>query len=505
MSDMAQMLRSGAGPTGQPIDPQRMMAAQWDMIARKRQAGVPLTPEEEQAVAEGEAYKSQIGEPMARGTAMSAATPLTLMLAQANMPTPAEGGDVSQAQPASQDELMQDANAGIEQRAAKPSLSELIRQAMVGDAQAQTRPKTVAPDAANDPVRAMQQDLKVKGYYNGPIDGSMGPATQAAKAAFERDTQAKQSQAIELGRAGADAEKAKAAAAETERLRVASEQDVQRKQQGDTRMREMESKVSPLSQALREYGPALGAVAGGLGGMLARRGVVKASDAVSAAKAQRADALMSAPAAGTADRVGRVNQFWAEGQAPGVMGSAPGVPFAAVPKTKTGFAPNPDAPSASSLYQPNRLNNAATDVAVPMTGLAESAISEKFIGERARNELSAAQEAVQADPSEANILRLQSAKDKVAVADAMSNAGRGMAAGYVGDMALKRRVGARPNTAAAESEQISLGRLLRGGNGSGGNGGGSQAKAATSYAPKDLTKDTHGWRAPDGRFSAPPE
>src|SRR5262245_32113390 len=44
---------------------------------------------------------------------------------------------------------------------------------------------TGTAEAAEDPVKALQQQMRDAGYYRGPIDGKMGPATQAAKAAFD--------------------------------------------------------------------------------------------------------------------------------------------------------------------------------------------------------------------------------------------------------------------------------------------------------------------------------
>ena len=51
------------GDMGLAPQPQRMLAGAWDMITRKRQAGVPLSPQEEAMVASGEQYKAQVGEP----------------------------------------------------------------------------------------------------------------------------------------------------------------------------------------------------------------------------------------------------------------------------------------------------------------------------------------------------------------------------------------------------------------------------------------------------------
>lgn len=476
--DMAQMLRTGqnvgvdpnvgTGPTA-PVDPQRMMAAQWDMIARKRQAGVPLTPEEEQAAAAGDAYKAQIGEPGAREAASAVgqmALPLKVQALQLLAPTPAGEGSFGRAEPGTNEEMTADAAAGDAARAANPSLGAMLRQgfgSLIGSAQAQTRPATGGVEA--DAVRALQQSLKASGHYTGPIDGVMGPGTHQAQQAKTAAEQASQGQSVQLAQAQAEAEKAKAAAAETERQRLAAEMDAQRKQQGDARMKEIDAGTSNMSKMLREYGPAAAAVGGAGLGMFLRGKVVGASNRASADTAKRGDDLMAGASTGpTSERVGKVNQFWAEGQA-GSRG-APVEPFA-INQSRAGFAANADVPAAGALYRPNRMNNAATDAAVPAAGMAESVIVDQTLGERARTSLAAAQEAVATDPSEANIQRLQDARNKVAVADSVSMAGRGVAMGYIGDMPIQRRAHARPQTAIADSERMSLGQMLRSGGGRG--------------------------------------
>lgn len=378
-----------------------------------------------------------------------------------------------------------------------PSLGNLLRQSLVGDAQAQTRQQPTS--VASEPVKAMQQELKVKGYYGGPIDGVMGTATQAAKAAYEKDEQVKQSQALELGKAGAETEKAKAAAAETERLRMAAEQDAARRAQGDQRMQDMEGQVSPFSRAIREYGPALGTLAGFLGGGLTRYKVVNASNKASQAAAKEAEAIMAKPAADTAAQVGRVNNFWTQGQ----KGGSPEAPFIVGGNRKNGYSSNAEAPQASSLYQQtsaDKMNNRLTDAAIPAGGIAEWAVVDSTLGERGRANLAEAQKAVQLDPSEANIRWLQSAKDKLAAADSISSMGRSFAGGYGSEALVKRRSFSRPSTMEAEAEQMKLSQLLKGGGGS--------APPQAAVATGGTGKAPH-WvaqpRLPDGRFTVKSE
>jgi peptidoglycan hydrolase-like protein with peptidoglycan-binding domain len=55
-----------------------------------------------------------------------------------------------------------------------------------GEASPSASPITSAPAPAND-VAVAQQRLKDRGYYDGPVDGVMGPATEAALRTFQRD------------------------------------------------------------------------------------------------------------------------------------------------------------------------------------------------------------------------------------------------------------------------------------------------------------------------------
>lgn len=343
-----------------------------------------------------------------------------------------------------------------------------------GDADAA---KGAAPDP-NSPVVQLQKTLQAAGLYNGPIDGVMGEATKAAAAQYQKAEAAKQAQGLELTRAQGEMEKAKAAAAETERLRMTAEQEAARKQQGDARMQDVQKNVPLLSQVLRDWSGPAGLAVGGLAGLLGRGKVVGASNRASADAATRADGIMTAPARDIPDRVGRVNQFWGEGQPRPMMGGAPQAPFVAAPGNSPPFAANPAAPPATALYQPNRLRNAATDVAIPAAGMGEAVISDQVLGSRARDELKAAQEALSADPSEANIQRQQKAQDAVAAATGISNLGRGMAGGYVAGMPKMQRSPSRPDVAGAEAERIRLDQFLSRG------GGVPKAAAPQPVVPK---------------------
>ena len=250
--------------------------------------------------------------------------------------------------------------------------------------------KVARPDPAN-PVVQLQQQLQASGDYKGSLDGVMGPETQAAVESFRAKQQAQQAQATEGTKAQAELERARAATAETARLAAAAEQEAARKSQGDQRVKDAEGNVSGVSRFLRDYGGPMGWAAGGLAGLLARRGVVGSSNATSAETANRANAVITPRGTDVPARVGQVNQFWSEGQPRGIMGGAPEAPFNVAPRVARGFAPNPDAPPASALYQPDRMKNLATDAAVPAAGMAEWGVADKVMGGRARDELKTAQ------------------------------------------------------------------------------------------------------------------
>src|SRR5690606_11644238 len=59
--------------------------------------------------------------------------------------------------------------------------------------------------SADDGVNQLQQQLKDAGYYHGPIDGKMGPMTQAAQQRFEQDRMRREQAEAERMRAQAEA------------------------------------------------------------------------------------------------------------------------------------------------------------------------------------------------------------------------------------------------------------------------------------------------------------
>lgn len=310
----------------------------------------------------------------------------------------------------------------------------------------------------NPAVRDLQIRLRDAGHYRGPIDGRMGSETQRANQTFQEAQQAQERQRIERTRVEADRDAAGAAKAETERLRLEGERLAQRRTEGDERLRDIESNVPWYSRALRDYGPNLGMAAGLGAGMMLRGGVVRASNARSAASAERANRLAGPPESGEADlasRVARVNQFWGEGQ----RGASPAGPFVSAPGTSRGFRANPDAPPSTSLYQPNPTPGRLTDAGMVGFLETEGALSGYFANQQ-RGEVTAAQEAVNADPSEVNIQRLQSALNRAAAFDTAANVGRVGGLSYAGSGLKFQRNPTRPDVAAAEAERLRIDQML---------------------------------------------
>jgi hypothetical protein len=217
-----------------------------------------------------------------------------------------------------------------------------------------------------------------------------------------------------------------------------------------------------MRQVLREYGPIVGTLTGMGVGFGAKRGVNKIADALSSKRASAADDIMQAPATDLPGRVGRVNEFWARGQKP-LMG-APEAPFVSAPNARAGFKANPDAPEAASLYQASKGRDMATDAAATGAFGAEWGLGQFVLEPEARAELEKAQSAVNADPSEVNIERLQAAKDRVAFAETFKNVGRAATFVYPATGIKYGRSPSRPNVGVADAERIRIGQEVKGRN-----------------------------------------
>jgi peptidoglycan hydrolase-like protein with peptidoglycan-binding domain len=311
-------------------------------------------------------------------------------------------------------------------------------------------------------TRQLQMQLQQAGHYKGVVDGRMGPETRQAQEAYAAAQEQERAQARQLeqdkisaslGAANATRASAEAAAAETKRLADAAALKSQQRDQGNQRLQDMEANTPGYRKAIRDYSTPLGVAAGLVAGAAARKGVVAASDKLSEMGANKAEQLFATATKSTPARVARVNEFWRKGGGE--------VPFLPTPGANPGFAANPNVSGMDKLYQPSRGANAATDLGVAGAFGAESAAAQRFMEDPAREELRAANEATAADPSEANIQRLQAAKDNMAIAGGLKSFGRLGGLGYLGSSVKMQRSSAVPNMVPAEAERMALEKTLR--------------------------------------------
>lgn len=303
---------------------------------------------------------------------------------------------------------------------------------------------------ADDAVKQLQQQLRDAGYYSGPIDGIMGGGTRTAKQQFDADAARREQADLERQRVEAARTAAQAQAEEARREREEAKLAAQQRAAGEQRMREMEENVPAWRRILRDYGPMAGYAAGALAGIGTRKGMTGSFSRGSKAAASKMDELVS----GQGDlpaRMGGVNRFWQEG-------GAKELPFNPAPTSRFGMQSNPKAPSATTLHQPPpRISEfaRARDAGV-LAGAGTEAMVGQKMAERARADLAEAYDAVERDPSEANIQRLQAAMDRVAVWDFTGNLGRGMGLLYAAMAPKMRYQSTRPNVAAGEAERTRL-------------------------------------------------
>jgi hypothetical protein len=312
----------------------------------------------------------------------------------------------------------------------------------------------------SEETMATQRMLKDKGYYTGPIDGITGSATQAAREKYEADESAKSAQRLEqlklesaAAQSAAEKQKADAAIAETKRQQEDAARRSAERAAGEQRLQEMEKDVSIPQRILREYGPAVGYVGGAAAGLFSKGVINKAYNARSAAQAARANALMSEEGGDIASRVGRVNQFWREGQ------GTVEVPFPANPGAKPPFKSNPNAPGSGELYQTGRFADPMTDATAAGAFGAEAALSYKGLSE-AQAELAAARKAASDDPSEINLRRLQAAADTEAFYKTLFNVGRVGGPFYLGAGGKMQRQPSRPDVNLADAERLRIEQYL---------------------------------------------
>lgn len=311
-------------------------------------------------------------------------------------------------------------------------------------------------------IKREQIELKKSGDYTGPIDGQDGPLTTAARAKKIAREAAERKDAIELLKAEAakQAGTAQAAQAEAEIKAIeAAEIEAQRREaarvEGAEMLRKAEAELPWYRHALRDYGPAIGYGAGVIGGIALKGLTNRAYNAASAAKTARANALL-AEGEDIPGRVGRVNQFWSEGQ----RGAKPTVPFVSKPDNTPPFQSNALAPQSGELYQTGMFAAPGADVGRLLASAGASGLSYAKLQD-AQAELKAAYEALDKEPNnEAAMRRLQAAKDMVAIFRTGLNASIAGGTTYLGAMATMPRRPSRPDVNLAEAERLRLDKYL---------------------------------------------
>lgn len=330
--------------------------------------------------------------------------------------------------------------------------------------------KKAANRTPMDAVREEQTMLAEKGFYKGEIDGADGPETKKAREAYKQHLESEQTriqQEIEQGKLRAQegvnlatqktAEtQEKLATAQLEKTKLEKEEAERKAKQrkaGEESLKKAEESTGPIAKFLREWGPMLGYGVGGALGLGSRLGVLKSANKASKEVAEAAEAPFTANLPNTSDRVARVNRFWREG------GAGEAVPFATGTATKAGFSPNSKVADLSTLYPAPTRSYLTKDVGIPVAALAESGLGSALAWD-AQNRLDAAVAAYNADPTQANIDAIQSAKNYLASFEFMANLGRGAAGGYIGTAAKTSRKPTRPNTSPAEAEKMELEKML---------------------------------------------
>lgn len=218
------------------------------------------------------------------------------------------------------------------------------------------------------------------------------------------------------------------------------------------------TRAGPTREALREFGPWAAMAAGAYLGHRSRLGAVKGEAARLAQRNARVDALLTPGPVSTARsaaagverlrRATNINEFWRAG------GAGERVPYAAT-GAENGFKRRTRAAEPSDLFPSQAANFRTTDVGVIGASLGEAGGS--FYGlQLAEAELSQAQAAVDRDPSEANLVRLERARDMVAIAQTGIRAGLGIAGARAGGALIHAYPRLRPNIAAAEQERMLL-------------------------------------------------
>ena len=273
--------------------PRRMMAADADTIARKRLYGVPLSPEEESAVAASDRYKQEVGEPAARNA-----------IGEISGIAPMARGAETMKQGYDEGSPLTMAAGGAEAlRGAIPGLSLVGKTAPLVNAMYSSMPRAAAVGGAlavpgaflaseeasaartADQVRqelSRMSPAEIKAHQQRlglPADGVAGPATIAATVEADRQADAAQKAALEAARQGKEIEGDNAAKLKAAEIEAGAKADAARARAAAELARDtkLQAAKEPLRNLFPEVMPAVpvlsGILGGALGGYIKGRGV----------------------------------------------------------------------------------------------------------------------------------------------------------------------------------------------------------------------------------------
>ena len=323
-----------------------------------------------------------------------------------------------------------------------------------------------------DAVEAAQRnfqgmDIRVRDPKTGqivpiPSDRRDGPLTRAGAAEYARRAAAKVKE-LETGLAATRTELERAGTA----VREAEGLDAR-----DISARRMQELDEPT--LVQRFGPNAGYFAGFGQGVVERWALGKAFRGLERARTERANSVMAHMSKGDVnERVGRLNQFWTEGGSRNppyayTPGARPypwtAAPDAPPPGASSVFAPrDPSATlNASRLYRPGPLESYGPVTGTTLTGGYEWHQGEQNM-EEARRELIAAETAVAGKqaPTEVEMQRIRDARQGLAWARFLRNAGRGaIGGGAMTDLHMRAHAPSRPNIGRAETERGTVDLLL---------------------------------------------
>lgn len=301
-------------------------------------------------------------------------------------------------------------------------------------------PERLNPTSNRADIERAQQILKGLNLYRGRIDGRWEGQTAAAVETYLGQLRERQ-RAIEtqLGELGARSEREGAALDGLLR---------------DWRGSRIDSEVHPVDRFIRDNPNVIGAIAGGVVGPAWRIGTTAGSRAQHARTVAEANRLLSRGAADTEARAADMNLFYTRGG-----GRAP---FDVDRTAPLGFRAAADQPtSAAGLYPPGGHPVWRTGDTVRMGSFSGLAGLGEWRALMVREELAEARRAAQAEPSEANLRRVNRAERELALLLIGARTAEGAFSTYPVTSYFARYGSRRnPDTNLAEAEVMRLNRLL---------------------------------------------